>query len=269
MRFAVMLAACSSQVAGTPTDVPVEPICDGNLQPDEGDVVDSPFDVDGDEYVTGDDNRCVDFYGVDFVDCDDNNPDVNPGKNETKCNGVDDDCSDLTSDAEDSDNDDATDCVDCDDQDPLRSPNFEEDCWDGADNNCDAVVDEGCGTNWNGDWQLDQTVLYTCALGIVDMNFDTLTILYTPPYFTVANGSGTTPGAMEGFLDPFVNDFMVDVFKTVGTAASCDEYYRVIGSFSDDDHFTATIEAGYDGGFGCLNCAYQIWTVAGTRITTP
>jgi hypothetical protein len=259
------LLACAAPTAGTETDVSPAAVCDGELQEDEAGLVDSPFDLDGDGYMTGDEPDCRNFYGSDFVDCDDNDADIHPGRGEIRCNGIDDDCSPYTDDASDFDGDGVTDCEDCDDANELRAPGFEEVCWDGIDNDCDAVIDEDCGTNWAGDWDIDVPVVYTCSLGIIDMNFSAVTILYNPPFFTVANATGGGPGAMEGEVVPFQMEFQAGVFKTVGTFASCDELYVITGTFTDDDHFTATFDAYYEG--LCLNCSFQTWSFNGTRAT--
>lgn len=260
----IALLSCAAPSPDGESDEPTTPVCDGEVQLEENGIVDAPFDVDGDGYMTADDPACVDFYGPDFVDCDDASASIHPGRGEERCNGIDDDCSAYTDDADDFDGDEVTDCDDCDDDNGLRAPGFEEECWDLVDNDCDAIVDEDCGTNWAGTWTLDVPVVYTCSLGIVDMNFSAVSVLYNPPFFTVANDTGVGPGPMEGELVPFETDFVASVFKTVGTFASCDELYVFSGTFVDDDHFTATFQAFYDG--LCLTCNYQSWTLNGTRV---
>jgi len=110
-----------------------------------------PTDVDGD--------------GYDFdVDCNDENPDINPGADEV-CNGVDDNCDGnideglLTTFYADADGDDygdpassteaceapdgyVTDNTDCNDGDAAVNPGADEVC-NGMDDNCDGNIDEG------------------------------------------------------------------------------------------------------------------------------
>ena len=78
------------------------------------------------------------------VDCDDRNPDINPGATEV-CNGVDDNCDGDIDEGFDIDGDGYTTCNgDCDDTNPSIHPGASEVCGDSVDNDCDGLVDEDC-----------------------------------------------------------------------------------------------------------------------------
>jgi len=116
--------------------------CDGSLNSTE-ETVDDAFDADGDGYFDADNPNCQDTYGPDELDCDEEDPNVNPGVAETFCNDIDDDCDPDSLDAPDSDNDGFTPCEgDCDDNQALAAPGLPEEACDGIDNDCiDTTLD--------------------------------------------------------------------------------------------------------------------------------
>lgn len=114
----------------------------------------------------------VDMDGYTFdMDCDDNNPYVNPAMEEicddftdNNCNGaLDEGCGGET----DNDNDGFNSAFDCNDNDATINPNAMEICGDSMDNNCNVLVDEGCG---NGLFDLDMDG-YDSAADCNDMDY--------------------------------------------------------------------------------------------------
>jgi Tfp pilus tip-associated adhesin PilY1 len=146
--------------------------CDGGI--DEG-CVNWYQDFDGDNFG----NAAVSLvkvnkpagYVSDDTDCDDTNPDINPGKNEICGDGIDNDCdgstdegcqvwyldldgdtygdNTVTSDAVSNPGGYVTRGGDCNDTDATVNPDAAEVC-DGIDNDCDGLEDEGC-VDWYQD----------------------------------------------------------------------------------------------------------------------
>jgi hypothetical protein len=136
LLISLCLTACAQNIT-----VRSNSQCDGVQQPGE-EYVDQPFDFDGDGYFDGQNEDCIEEYGLENLDCDDRLDTTNPGADEVLCNGEDDDCDEETLDGGDNDGDGSLACDDCDDDDPNNFPGNDELC-DGEDNDCDGEPEDG------------------------------------------------------------------------------------------------------------------------------
>ena len=139
-RFFVLALPAFVMACGQDVSIIENSHCDGALQNSE-DTVDSPYDQDGDGYFDGTNADCIATYTEDRLDCDDLNPDVNPGLDEISCDGFDNDCDDTTVDGEDIDGDGFTACEDedCDDLNPDIFPGNAETPCNGVDDDCNPI----------------------------------------------------------------------------------------------------------------------------------
>ena len=136
--------------------------CDGVLQGQE-ETVDSVFDADGDGYFDMANPDCSETYDVAFLDCNDGDPEVNPGSAEVTCDGVDNDCSEETPDSLDDDGDGYSDCEECDDANAEINPGIGEISCDGIDNDCDDETPDGIdgdGDGWDECEDCDDSTIY-------------------------------------------------------------------------------------------------------------
>lgn len=269
--------------------------CDGDLQSEEEEV-DDLFDRDGDGYFDGLNPDCESTYGPELLDCDDANPDINPGTVEVECDDLDNDCNEETPDSFDNDEDgvlscdDCDDedaslttglgvdldedgvsaCLDCDDQDPANFPGNLEIC-DGQDNNCNDEEDEleECTSfeDYSGTWVVTPAVSYACAFNSVTLNLSALEVTDVNPVILFSGLAGTQPGSMSGTIESDDSFFATNVISSGG--AGCDETYSLSGSFTSDSEFEAIFTAEfYDAsgtGLGCFDCVDQTFTVVGIR----
>jgi hypothetical protein len=129
------LAGCGSDVG-----IYTGSRCDGEQNGDEV-TVDSVFDADGDGFFDGSNPDCQSIYET--LDCNDANAEVNPGVAEVPCDGLDNDCNELTVDATDSDLDGFSSCEDCNDNNTDIFPGAVEVLCDDIDNDCDEATSDG------------------------------------------------------------------------------------------------------------------------------
>jgi len=167
----------------------------------------------------------------DGSDCDDNDPLVYPGAEET-CNGVDDDCNELIDDGlPDEDGDGANLCLDCDDADPTRFPDNEEIC-NGVDDDCDLLADEqqpdvdGDGSDRCNDCNDNDNSIHPDSHEHCNNNDDDNCDGILDPNEADIDGDGISP--CDGDCDDFdtaANNFDADGdgYSTCAAQPDCDE----------------------------------------------
>jgi len=112
-----------------------------------------------------------------------------------------------------------------------------------------------------GVWGLSPSPVYQCApfltIFLVDYDLGTMNVSDNGSTLTVSGGG--LPCAMTGASAR--SSRMIDVQCTA--PGGCDETYRIVGSFSDDDTFAGTFTATYVG--SCSDCVNQSVTLTGSR----
>jgi PKD repeat protein len=179
------------------------------------------------------------------VDCDDTNPDINPGHAEVPLNGVDDDCDPATPDNPDVDGDGSIYTVDCDDTNPAIHPGATEVC-NGVDDDCDGAVDEG--------YDFDGDGFTTCAVPTPDCN-DNNPAVYPGAMEICDSKDNNCNGAIDEGLDGDGDGVTVcagdcddgDPDNYPGNTEVCD---------NQDNDCDAAVDEGFDGdGDGFTTCA--------------
>ncbi len=232
---------------------------DATVNPAQTEVACNGVDDDCNEDTPDGEDVDNDTYDA-CVDCNDARADINPGAVEIQCNGVDEDCNEVTTDGDDFDADGFTACDDCDDSEEAINPGHDEECENAVDDDCDGDIDENCDTDYSGSWDLDSTSRYSCAFGLVSINFDAVFIVDAYPDITVSStGSGSQPGTMTG---SFTSRDTFEADRTI--TGGCNEIYAISGTFVDDNNFDATFTASFRGS-GCFDCADQTFSFSGSR----
>lgn len=120
----------------------------------------------------------------------------------------------------------------------------------------DAVTVQAGDVDYSDVWAMDSAVSYTCAFGLVNFNFSSLTIVDGYPSISV-RGSGNV-GTMTGSFST-ATDFSADNYLP----GSCAETYTINGTFTDANTLDATLDATYVG--SCFGCTSRSWTFTATR----
>jgi len=170
------------------------------------------------DYYTGYTDQDMDGYSA-WEDCDDTNPNVNPGMIEVDCDGLDNDCDGIVDlPRVDLDGDGITAAAgDCDDFDPDRRPGAPETA-NGEDDDCDGIIDEG--TEFYDDDGDGFCEVFPCINGL-------------PPGDCVDGDPLINPGMVEDLTDFFDND--CDGVLDAGTLDVDGDGYTADGADCNDN----------------------------------
>jgi len=132
---------------------------------------------------------------------------------------------------------------------------------DPQDSVCDGGTCDGvgtCVTDFSGTWSITPTVSYTCAFGLVNYNFNQITVDDSNPIisFTTSGNPNTMTGTLTG------NDFIAS--HIIG--GGCTETYTITGTFNNPNSFTAAFTADFSG-IECViaSCFFQSTGLTGFR----
>ena len=244
------------------------------------------FDNDGDSDMDCNDSDCAadvlccaDFDGDGYHDgacsadgdCDDTDPDINPGVDEANitlcgntvdesCDGIDFDCQDL-----DQDGDTIVARDDCDDGDALNFPGNTENCTDSNDNNCDTLIDcsdptcttdPACCADLDGDGYGDE------SCGGEDCDDGNVAVNPGATDYSGAYGSNGIDDDCDGTQDngppdPCEEDGDSDGFNTCGadiTMVDCDDSSATINPNATED-CGDSIDNNCDGSNDCADAS--------------
>ena len=112
-----------------------------------------------------------------------------------------------------------------------------------------------------GSYSLSPGINYTCAYGLVSLNYYTFNFLMNGSSMTVQPmmNAGCT---MTGPYDPQTHEFSVScVFY-----GTCNETYNLSGTFNPDNSWDGTWSVSFSGGMFCFDCSYQSVNLTGTKL---
>jgi len=130
----------------------------------------------------------------------------------------------------------------------------------GAGETCDPV--QGCvpgsgPLDPTGTWSIPPGIHYSCTFGLVSLNYDTLSFAANGATLSVSpamnNGCTMTGSSASGG----------DIQVSCTCAGTCNETYTLTGTFTDNDHWTGTWTAVYQG--SCYDCVNQSVSLTATR----
>lgn len=265
--LALPLVACGGNGgSGDDDDAAADSLCNGVQDVGEF-TVDDTFDVDGDGFFDDSDPGCALNYEASQLDCNDDDPFVNPGATEIHCDGEDNDCDPATEEASDLDLDGITDCDgDCDDGRADTYPGAPEVECDGVDQDCDGLdAGDGCVHNYVGTWTLDSEVTYSCTgldVGFVDFALGQSG--QAVQVDTVNCAACNAPGSLQG---EFNSESQMGASASFVMAGACTAVFDMLITFTGSESLTGTMSINFSGQeCSSLGCSGQLLTFSGQKV---
>jgi hypothetical protein len=118
-----------------------------------------------------------------------------------------------------------------------------------------------------GAFVLATPISYTCAGGLVQLNVEQLTFSQNGSDLVITTPAGQIGCSGAGFSMQQIGSSCATFDADVTCPGTCQERYRIEGTFTDFGAFTGTFSATFSGGFYCADCSDQTWEINGTAAT--
>jgi hypothetical protein len=147
----------------------------------------------------------------------------------------------------------------------LTAPDGAPGAVDGSTPLIDAAVDPDAVapvTSVNGSYDIPAPIQYSCAIGLVTIDFDTFTFADDMSSLTVTSDDAGAPAQPCAMVGPSAEETGI-INVTCTLPGGCDEIYTLTGTFTDANNWSGTFTADFVG--SCINCTNQSFPVAAGR----
>lgn len=117
-------------------------------------------------------------------------------------------------------------------------------------------------TSVNGTYDIPAPIQYSCAIGLVTIDFDALVFADDMSSLTVTSDDLGAPAQPCEMVGPSAEETGI-INVTCTLPGGCDEIYTLTGTFSDANNWTGTFTADFVG--SCINCTNQSFPINASR----